>query len=511
MITRTHLLRQFGFLRTFSAFLTVLPLLALPVLGMVWLWQSDHRLAWLIILGGCALAGYVLHLLSRKNTGSSGLPATEADPLWPPSTAPCWEKVERLAEEANLQDWPLTDIEKLALLGRKTLETVAGHYHPESSRPLLELTVPHALLIIERASRDLRAEIVANIPLSHRLNMGTLVSAQRWKETIIRYEPLFRAGRLLLNPSSSVFYELRRGLGNRIAGYGLERVKTWMLREYVRKVGRYAIDLYSGRLLLDKGAGEAAPGADDRDSREAGGDHGPRTAEPLRILVLGRANSGKSSLINALFGEVAAASDILPHTTREVHAYRLQREGQMEALILDAPGCDTDLFGEQALEKEALNADLILWVVSAVRGDRQEDKKRLDLIRSRYAHHVTRRSPPMLAVVSHIDKLRPFTEWSPPYDLTDPANPKAVNIAAAVDVIARDLDFPPDLTIPVCLAPDRLYNVEDTLAAVIMEQSDEGRKAQYLRCLEVRKKREGWEKVIVQMRNAGRLVTDWLK
>jgi len=97
--------------------------------------------------------------------------------------------------------------------------------------------------------------------------------------------------------------------------------------------------------------------------------------------------------------------------------------------------------------------------------------------------------PPMPAVVSHIDKLRPFTEWSPPYDLTDPANPKAANIAAAVDVIARDLDFPPDLTILVCLAPDRLYNVEDTLAAVILEQSGEGWKTQYLRCLEVRKKK----------------------
>jgi uncharacterized protein len=341
--------------------------------------------------------------------------------------------------------------------------------------------------------------------------MGMLVSAQRWKETIMRYEPLYRAGRLLVNPSSAVFYELRRGLSNSIAGYGLERVKTWMLQEYVRKVGRYAIDLYSGRLLLDEATGETAPNSGDRDSQEAGSDHEPRSEEPLRILVLGRANAGKSSLINALFGEVATASDILPHTTREVHAYRLQREGQMEALILDAPGCDTDLFGEQALEKEALNADLILWVVSAVRGDRQEDKKRLDMIRSWYAHHITRRPPPMLAVVSHIDKLRPFNEWEPPYDMSDTANPKATNIAAAVDVIAKELDFPPDLTIPVCLAPDRLYNVEDTLAAVILEQQGEGEKSRFLRVLEVRKKREAWDKLIVQMRNAGRVLSSLVR
>ncbi len=66
-------------------------------------------------------------------------------------------------------------------------------------------------------------------------------------------------------------------------------------------------------------------------------------------------------------------------------------------------------------------------------------------------------------------------------------------------------------TIPVCPAPDRLYNVEDTLAAVILEQQDEGEKARFLRVLVVRKMREAWEKLLVQLENTGRLVTDWMK
>lgn len=45
MTTGTHLLGQFGYVRLFSLLLTSLPLLALPVLGMVWLWQSEQRVA----------------------------------------------------------------------------------------------------------------------------------------------------------------------------------------------------------------------------------------------------------------------------------------------------------------------------------------------------------------------------------------------------------------------------------------------------------------------------------
>lgn len=60
-----------------------------------------------------------------------------------------------------------------------------------------------------------------------------------------------------------------------------------------------------------------------------------------------------------------------------------------------------------------------------------------------------------------------------------------------MEVIARDLDFPPGLTIPVCLAPDRLYNVEDTLAAVILEQQGEGEKIRFLRACSGSSDKEG--------------------
>ncbi|WP_051434391.1 GTPase family protein [Desulfonatronum lacustre] len=510
MITRTHLFRQFGGLRMLSVVLAGLPLLILPVLGLVWLWQADLRTYWLLALGFCAVLGYGLHaLMARQDNRRVPLQATRPDPNWSPWQEACWEVVERMAAQTTPQDWPLDDVQKLALLGRNTLETVARQYHPETENPLLELTIPHALLIIERASRDLRMEIVQAIPFSHTLTMGMLAKVNRWKEQVRQYETLYRAGRFVLSPYSSLFYEFRRKLGNNIANYGLDNVKGWLLGEYVRKVGYYGIELYSGQLLLDMQDPTAKPtsstkedlaNADREETSQA------ERGEPLRILVLGRANAGKSSLINALFGKLTAASDILPHTTTAVKAYRLYRDGEEDALIFDVPGCDTDLFPQKALEKEVLDADLLLWVTPANQADRQEDHRQLDWIRKVFAQRQNRRQPPMVAVVSHIDKLRPFQEWQPPYDLTSSSSTKAQNIASAVSTIATDLGFPPDLTIPVCLDPTRLYNVEDTLAAVLLEVQGESQRARMLRCLEARKSQEKLEILAGQFKNIGKKV-----
>ncbi len=526
MISKTTLLRGFGLLRLLAVFLAALPLLALPALGLAWIWLSDHRPFWLAALGICAVSGYGLHLLaarierSRSKTDQAEQPidpesrTTRPAPHWSRQDEACWVKVEELAQRTSPKDWAVADVQRIALLGRDTLDVVAGHYHPEADKPLLELTIPHALLITERAARDLRREITRTIPFSHKLTMGLLARINRWRETARQYETLYRLGRAVLSPYSALFHEVRRNLGNSIAGYGLDNVKAWLLREYVRKVGYYAIELYSGKLLLIDEDPTARPTSATRSNLSDLNDAGKQdasAAEPLRILVLGRANAGKSSLINSLFGRLRIVTDALPGTTQAMKAYRLEREGRDAALILDAPGCDTDLLPSKALRQAVLDADLILWVTAANRADRQTEREQLDRIRSWYAERPSRRLPPLVVVVTHIDQLRPIKEWQPPYDLNAAPSPKAVAIAAAVQAVARDLNVPVDQTIPVCLAQGRLYNVEDTLAAVILELQEESEKARFLRCLEARKGEEFWSAVKEQMKTAGRMLGSVLR
>lgn len=490
-------------LRLVALLLWALPVAALLPLGAFWLWQADSLPWWLVAMVACSAAGYGLQYgLRRRERQLLAGAATGPDPRWPPQADGAWTAVERLAEEAKPEEWPLHDGGRLWLLGQRTLEIVARHYHPEVERPLLELTVPHTLLIIERASRDLRATVTDRIPFSHRLTIGDLLRAWRWKASAERLLNVYRAGRLVINPADALLSEIWGQLRNRGYGVAWTELHRWLLREYVRKVGFYAIELYSGRLTLASAEPTALSQADLDQAAAA------PTGEPLRILVLGRANAGKSSLINALFGQLTAATDVLPDTTAAMTPYRLERDGLNAALIFDTPGLDTELFSDRALSREALNADLLLWVCAAPRADRQVDRLRLDAVRAAYAARPERRPPPLLVAVSHIDQLRPSREWQPPYDLRNPQDMKAANIRAAVAAVAADLAAPLAAVIPVCLAAGRIYNVDDALWAVILERQDEVNRARFLRCLEARKRRENWALLGRQLLNAGRWLAE---
>ena len=495
--------------RLAALLLWALPVVALLPLGAFWLWQAEALRWWLLAMVACSAAGYGLqYRLRDRDRQLLADAATGPDPHWPPRADGAWTAVDRLAEEVKPEDWPLSEGGRIWTLGQKALETVARHYHPEVERPLLELTVPHALLIIERASHDLRATVAEQIPFSHRLTVGDLLRAWRWKASAERLLNVYRAGRLAINPADALLSEIWGQLRNR--GYGVAWIELhrWLLREYVRKVGYYAIDLYSGRLLLTDVESTDEPTKASRADLRRAEVAATRNGEPLRILVLGRASAGKSSLINALFGRLVAATDVLPDTTATLTPYRLERDGLDAALIFDAPGCDSPLLDEKTLIKAALAADLILWVCAAHRPDRQWDRERLDALRDGYAARPDRRPPPLLVALTHIDQLRPSREWRPPYDLLNPAGVKAANMRAAVEAAAGDLAVPVETVIPVCLAEGRTYNVDDTLWAAILERQDAASRVRFLRCLEDRKRRENWALLGRQLAGAGRWLAD---
>ena len=480
-------------LRLIALLLWVLPVAALLPLGAFWLWQNGRLFWWLVAMIACGAAGYGLQSwLLRRDRRLLADAQTVPDPRWPPKADGAWTAVERLADEVKPEDWPLNEGGRLWTLGQRTLEVVARYYHPEEDRPLLELTVPHALLIIERASRDLRATVTDHIPLSHKLKIGDLLRAWRWKDAAERLMNVYRAGRLVINPLDALLGEAWGHLRGQAYGQAWTEIQRWLLREYVRKVGYYAVELYSGRLTLTDGQPDAEP------TRPTPID------EPLRMVVLGRANAGKSSLINALFGRLTAATDVLSDTTTGLRPYRLEREGLTTALIFDTPGCDTELLSEKALRKAAMEADLILWVCAAHRPDRQLDRLRLDTLRAGFAERPDRRPPPVLVAVSHIDQLRPPREWQPPYDLLNPQGSKARNIRAAVEAVAEDLAVPVATVIPVCLADNRVYNVDDVLWAALLDRQSEADKVRFLRCLDQRIRGENWTLLRRQLANAGR-------
>ena len=230
-----------------------------------------------------------------------------------------------------------------------------------------------------------------------------------------------------------------------------------------------------------------------------------REAEPIRILVAGQTGAGKSSLVNALADAVEAAVDALPATARFT-AYRLTREGLPTALIIDSPGL-TGADGHQALIEATHDCDMVLWVASAARAAREVDAQALAAIREHFAAEPSRHRPPMLLVLTHIDQLRPFDEWEPPYDLgAGHAAESRGHPRCHARPRAGSSASPPSEIVPVradiAVAP---YNI-DALWAKIIELMPEAQRARLLRTLADIRGASAWGAVWSQAANAGRVI-----
>jgi tRNA modification GTPase len=92
----------------------------------------------------------------------------------------------------------------------------------------------------------------------------------------------------------------------------------------------------------------------------------------LHVVIAGRPNAGKSSLLNALAGHEAAIVTEIPGTTRDVLREHIQVDG-LPIHVADTAGLrDTDdvieVEGLRRARMEMSRADLVLYVVDATRG-----------------------------------------------------------------------------------------------------------------------------------------------
>lgn len=376
------LIHQFGRLRLLALVLAFLPFAALPLAGVVWLWQSGHLLEWLLLLVACAAVAMLLQWWLAFNDKRRAFESrTRADGNWSSTAEGAWAQVEALADTADPIEYPLSDSSALLSLAQQTLERVAGHFHPNKEQPLLALTLPHTLLIIERASRELRKEIVHTLPFSHRLSLGNLLQARRLQQTAMRYHKAYRVGRAVLSPATALYKEFSRAVSGHILDYGSDRLQRWLLQEYVRKVGFYAIELYSGNLLL---SGELV-GAEGR---------------PLQVLVVGPAQSGKTSLIEALAGGEAPADPELSDSGIAVHRISSAEWGELE--LWDTPAWKN--LPRRHARRAVAEADTIIWVSNVEQMDADYNAEQLGRLRRWVGERAGQPEPPLLVALTHCEQ-----------------------------------------------------------------------------------------------------------
>lgn len=482
----------------------VIPTLSLIPFGSIWLWQHGYLVHWAIAVFATTSAAWLIQrlVLPKDEAAAEAIPE-DTKPGNKTARTPieerAWQEVRKLA--ASTSPDALTTREGALAVAVSVVEQVAKVMRPGTADPFWHFTAPEMLAVVEQVSRRLRTFIDETVPLGDRLTIAQAIQLYRWRGLVEAAQTAHDIWRLirLLNPLTAITHEVRERLSGQLLRWGKEHVARRIVEVYVEEVGLAAIDLYSGRLRA------VAPLAREDEK----GASNPRPAreplEPLRLFVGGQVNAGKSRLVNALGTEAGAAVDLIP-TTDAFSVYALGKEELPGAVIIDSPGLGTGIEQQRATVEMAAGCDLVIWVVPAHRADREIDRAALAELRRHFADRPDRRPPPLLLVLSHVDQLRPWREWKPPYDLNSPTQAKAVSIRDAMSAAAADLGFAMTDVVPVCLDPAvGLYNL-DALWGRILELVPDARQTSLLRLLRERQGEQRWKRLWRQAANAGRVV-----
>lgn len=502
---------KWGWILVFMLWIT--PILVLAAVGGYWVYHQADVRDWLVIGPVSLLIGLGLALRLRKQheIHSSWPRPVSDDALDSALDQQARAAVNRLAvHQLSVPDSALgfEHLDEWLALGRKTLAVVASLYRPNSKNPELEIPSTWLLLITERVTHDLRDLLQNNIPFSDMLTLNDGLMLYKWKERLQDAAFLVPLTRFLLNPAAGFASFASGSAQTGILNTILPQVKRSLINSFVVEVGHYSILLYSGRLVADSRVAEIpASEASQRDFATIKTTADQLSAEPLRILVAGQVNAGKSTLINRLNGELRAPDDVVP-CTRLVTSYRLNAGDSSLGFDLDGILIDTPGYGMSAEWLEEATdllgtVDLLFLVCSVREAARLSDKRFLETLSGYYASTLKRRLPPIIVVATHIDQLRPVREWMPPYNIVEPETPKALAIRAALNSICEDLslnEYGADI-VPVCLEDG--YNIEVLWLAVANRLND-AHKAKVLRMQELRIEKGRYQQILRQFIRGGR-------
>ena len=453
--------------------LWLLPGLILSVLGLVFLWQSG----WFWWFSGGLLLLSALSWLTRrllaKPVKLDEEPPQHMDPRpeWSEHDKNVWRECVTHIEQAELAATPWEDIPR-AMFDQLTF--VARVYHGNDRDAEFAFSLPELLLMLETWSREYRAQVVESMPLAQDMKISTLMTLSRHTDTALRIykygSPFISALRIGINPLTGLAREFSSQLATKLMGdlsQHMQQNIRFILFEQVTQVG---IDLYSGRLKFSEAEMLAYRKAQDKPEEVA--------IKPLSLMILGQVNAGKSSLINALKQQCVAGIDPLPATSG-FHYHPMRLPNELEIYLVDSPGFDGKESTSKKLLREAVKADLLLWVSQANQPAKALDKQFYEQWNGYFVQHLARKKPPILLVTTHNDRLSPVGSWHPPYDLDDSDNQKVQSMMAALRYTHESIGLSEQSPmVPVSLLPGiASYNL-DVLHALLLSASDEARAAQ---------------------------------
>jgi predicted GTPase len=503
--------------------LILAPFLFLSSVGSYYLWTLHWGFFAWWPLASCMALGYTLGWHWQRKRLLLHPPDFTVPHHWTEQDNRAWKLVQAQAQLAEtLSTDTLCNLDHYLTTAKEMADQLAAFYHPGTSDPVSDLTVPEILTVIELAAHDLVELVDRYVPGGHLL---TIRDWRRARQALDWYQPASNAYWAI----TALFAPLETGARFAASKLGLsqpwqmlqQNLLVWFHTAYVHRLGTYLIELNSGRLRIGaaryreliEGANASTKTTTQATPTSADVPQPLEAARQVTIVVVGQVKAGKSSLINALLGEQRAVTDVLP-ATAGVQRYELHPPNIPSHLLL----LDTVGYGHEgpkadqlaATREAARQADLMLLVVHARNPARQADVELLRELHAWFASHPELKRPPLLVVMTHIDLLSPALEWSPPYDWRQPARPKEEHIQQALTTTWQHVGAYAAGVAPVCTAAGKIYGIDEWLLPALAEQLDEAHGVALLRCLRAEidetKVRKVFHQLLAAAQEAARIV-----
>ena len=130
-----------------------------------------------------------------------------------------------------------------------------------------------------------------------------------------------------------------------------------------------------------------------------------------RIAIFGKTGVGKSSLVNALFGQDACPVHDVEACTREKKEV-FKQIGSRGIKLLDVPGIGENAERDKEYAELYIHvleeADMVLWVI---KGDDRTFTVDEEFYKSFVRPHIDK-GKPFVVAVNQVDKIEPFRQWN---------------------------------------------------------------------------------------------------
>ncbi|MFG0261481.1 MAG: GTPase family protein [Novipirellula sp. JB048] len=424
--------------------LWTLPVLCYAVIGTLAIYQTGwfYKILWFLpVMWGSAWMIGKLWRPPKVNRTWEDKPLT-APVFWTPQDSSAIEIVETYRREVeDVDQQTVLDLSRYIGDAQVLAERLAKHYHDQRSEDFYHpLTLVEILAVIHLAVEDLEAWVISSVPGSELATIGHMKRLPKVVSAFDVIQKVVYVGSALLNPAKMLAYPLWRKSAHVSVELQKELVRGFY-QKFLAQLGYYLIEMYSGRLR--RGSRQYRLEFSEMAHVAHVFERDGSSIDELRdlsttVAVMGQVKAGKSSLINALLGDQVTTTSVLPETRQITrHQYTLPGSNN-QITLLDTPGYDeADVSRAQVREIQtaAEAADIILLVMVANVSSRDAERQLCEELATFYQSNRNLRPPAIIAVLTHIDLLRPVREWAPPYDWRQPHTLKEESMAAAVDYI----------------------------------------------------------------------------